>query len=96
MLRQPVPQEPDSLKAWAENPPVGTEWVNGQLIEKSGMTLQHGKAQRLLSTLWANYQAANGLGGEVYTEAPCQTKKAGAKARRSLYYARFAIAVWEC
>ncbi len=30
ILQPPVPQEPDALKAWAENPPAGTEWVNGQ------------------------------------------------------------------
>lgn len=76
-LIQPLLQEPDSLEAWLENPSEGTEWVNEQLAEKSGMTLKHGRAQRRLSTLWANHQAANHLGGEVYTEVPCQTKKQG-------------------
>ncbi len=74
---QPVLQEPDSLAAWLENPPEGTKWVDEQLTEKSGMTLKHGRAQRRLSTLWANHQAATNLGGEVYTEVPCQTKKQG-------------------
>jgi hypothetical protein len=30
-----------SLDEWVNNPPsVGLEWVNGNLIEKTGMTLQ--------------------------------------------------------
>lgn len=70
---------PDSLEAWIENPVEGTEWVDGQLIEKTGMTLTHSKVQRRLSTVWANYQSEQKLGGEVYTEAPCTTKKQGRK-----------------
>jgi hypothetical protein len=30
-----------SLEEWMENPPVGTEWVDGTLLEKNGMTLKH-------------------------------------------------------
>ncbi|MGD1863416.1 MAG: hypothetical protein ACFB0D_02565 [Phormidesmis sp.] len=26
--------QPDSLEAWLENPLKGTEWVDGELIEK--------------------------------------------------------------
>lgn len=69
----------DSLKAWIENPLEGTEWVNGQLIEKTGVTLTHSKIQRRLSTAWAIYQADQKLGGEVYTEAPCTTRRQGRK-----------------
>ena len=71
--------KPDSLEAWLENPPDGTEWVDSQLIEKTGMTLTHSKIQRRLSTAWAVYQAEQELGGEVYTEAPCKTRKQGRK-----------------
>lgn len=71
--------KPDSLEAWVENPLNGTEWVNGQLIEKTGMTLTHSKIQRRLSTAWAIYQAEHNLGGEVYTEAPCKASKQGRK-----------------
>jgi hypothetical protein len=28
-----------SLEDWMENPPVGTEWVDGKLLDKNGMTL---------------------------------------------------------
>ncbi|MGB3296365.1 MAG: Uma2 family endonuclease [Phormidesmis sp.] len=84
ILKNPTFQEtassgPDSLEAWLENPPDGTEWVDDQLVEKTGMTLKHSKVQRRLSTLWANYQADQNLGGEVYTEVPCQTRKQGRK-----------------
>ncbi|MGC1307278.1 MAG: Uma2 family endonuclease [Phormidesmis sp.] len=71
--------KPDSLEAWLENPPEGTEWVNDQLIEKTGMTLTHSKIQRRLSTAWAIYQTEQKLGGEVYTEVPCRTEKQGRK-----------------
>lgn len=71
--------KPDSLEAWLENPLKGTEWVNDRLIEKTGMTLTHSKIQRRLSTVWAIYQAKQELGGEVYTEVPCQTQRQGRK-----------------
>ncbi|MGI8935193.1 Uma2 family endonuclease [Leptolyngbya sp. BC1307] len=70
---------PDSLEAWLDNPLEGTEWANDHLIEKSGITVKHSRAQRLLSTLWANYQTNQALGGEVYTELPCQTNQQGRK-----------------
>lgn len=71
--------KPNSLEAWVENPLDGTEWVDSQLVEKTGMTLTHSKIQRRLSTAWAVYQAEQKLGGEVYTEAPCKTRKQGRK-----------------
>ena len=64
---------PDSLEAWLENPPQGTEWVDNQLVEKTGVTLLHGKIQSKLSTLWTVYQSRQELGGQVYTEPPCRT-----------------------
>jgi Uma2 family endonuclease len=66
-----------SLEEWLLNPVDGTEWVDGQLIEKVGMTLKHSRVQRQLSSRWAIYKDANGLGGEVYTEVPCRTNKQG-------------------
>ncbi|MEM8501770.1 MAG: Uma2 family endonuclease [Cyanobacteria bacterium P01_D01_bin.1] len=76
--------QPNSLEEWLENPVEGTEWVNGRLIEKNsatedGMTLAHSKIQRRLSTVWAIYQMTQQLGGEVYTEVPCQTREQGRK-----------------
>ncbi|MBE9063682.1 Uma2 family endonuclease [cf. Phormidesmis sp. LEGE 11477] len=76
---QPSNPSPSSLKAWLENPIEGTEWVENQLIEKDGMTLTHSKVQRRLSTAWAVHQAKQKLGGEVYTEAPCNTGQQGRK-----------------
>ncbi|NJL46564.1 MAG: hypothetical protein HC929_02390 [Leptolyngbyaceae cyanobacterium SM2_5_2] len=66
-----------SLEAWLDNPPPRTEWVNGTLQQKRNMTLKHSKVQRRLSTLWSIYVDAQGLGGEIYTEAPCRTKPQG-------------------
>jgi Uma2 family endonuclease len=79
-----LPLQPNSLEEWLENPLEGTEWVNGRLIEKNsatedGTTLAHSKIQRRLSTVWAVYQMKQQLGGEVYTEVPCQTKEQGRK-----------------
>ncbi|MBE9078316.1 Uma2 family endonuclease [Romeria aff. gracilis LEGE 07310] len=67
----------NSLEAWLDRPPVGTEWVDGEMIENQGMTLKHSKIQSRLSTLWRNYVDENGLGGEVYTEVPCRTVDRG-------------------
>jgi Uma2 family endonuclease len=79
-----LPLQPNSLEEWLENPLEGTEWVNGRLIEKNsatedGTTLAHSKIQRRLSTVWAVYQMKQQLGGEVYTEVPCQTREQGRK-----------------
>lgn len=66
-----------SLEDWILSSPEHTEWVNGQLIEKNGMTLRHGQIQAKLSTYWRNYMDSSGQGGEVYTDVPCLTNKQG-------------------
>ena len=78
-----------SLEEWMQNPPKGTEWVDGKLIQKrllewsdeeakeTGMTLRHSRIQSLLSTYWRNYMNSSSQGGEVYTEVPCRTNKQG-------------------
>lgn len=66
-----------SLEDWLQNPPEHTEWVDGALIEKNGMTLKHSKIQGNLYFYWRNHRDTNGLGGEVYTEVPCRTTKQG-------------------
>lgn len=66
-----------SLEDWMENPPVGTEWVDGELIEKNGMTLKHSEIQVNLSFSWRTYMNSSGQGGKVYVEAPCRTNKQG-------------------
>ena len=66
-----------SLEDWMLNPPNNTEWVDGQLVEKNGMTLKHGRIQLKLGAYWRKYMESSGQGGEVYTDVPCRTNKQG-------------------
>lgn len=66
-----------SLEDWMRNPPDGTEWVDGKLVEISGMTLKHSRIQAKLATYWRNYMDSSRQGGEVYTDVPCRTNKQG-------------------
>lgn len=62
-----------SLEDYMLNPPARTEWVDGQLVEKTGMTAKHGRIQSRLSRYWGNYMISSKQGGEVYTETSCRT-----------------------
>lgn len=66
-----------SLEEWMENPPDLQEWVDGELLEKNGMTIKHSKVQGNLYFHWRNYKDSSGQGGEVYTDVPCRTNKQG-------------------
>jgi len=66
-----------SLEDWMQNAPDDTEWVNGELLEKNGVTLKHSRIQSKLATKWDNYKVSSEQGGEVYTEVPCRTNKQG-------------------
>ena len=55
--------------------PEGMEYVDGKLIEKTGMTLKHSSAQAALAAEWRSYGFSSGQGGKAYTEATCQTDK---------------------
>ncbi|MEM8806589.1 MAG: Uma2 family endonuclease [Cyanobacteria bacterium P01_G01_bin.38] len=77
MVAVPIHTAPLSLETWLENPLTGTEWVDGELHEKEGMTLKHSKLQIQLGFLWKTYKKAEGLGGEVYSDVPCRTQKQG-------------------
>lgn len=66
-----------SLEDWMQNPPNSTEWVNGELVEKTGMTLKHSKVQGNLYFYWRSYKDSSGQGGEIYTDVPCRTNKQG-------------------
>ncbi len=67
-----------SLAEWTLNPPAdGTEWIDGELIEKKGMTLLHSRIQGRITWLWKSYLVSSGVGGEVYTEVPCNTHLKG-------------------
>jgi Uma2 family endonuclease len=49
------------------------EWVDGQLVEITGMSFRHGLVQSRLDSAWRVYKQSSGQGGEIVTEAPCQT-----------------------
>ncbi|MBD1880278.1 Uma2 family endonuclease [Coleofasciculus sp. FACHB-64] len=66
-----------SLKDWMLNPPDNTEWVDGELVEKNGVTLKHSRIQLKLGSYWRIYKDSSGQGGEVYTEVPCRTNQQG-------------------
>ncbi|MBD1927726.1 Uma2 family endonuclease [Trichocoleus sp. FACHB-90] len=66
-----------SLEDFIANPPDGMEWVDGQLVEKTGMTVRHSGVQANLAWYWKNYITQSGQGGNVYVELPCRTLKQG-------------------
>lgn len=66
-----------SLEEFLVKPPERMEWVDGNLVEKTGMTFKHGLAQSKLSTYWRNHKNSSGQGGEVVTETLCRTAKQG-------------------
>ena len=67
------PSEILSLEDYMLHPPDNTEWVDGQLVEKQGMTAKHSRTQAKLARYWGNYKDDSRQGGEVYTEAACRT-----------------------
>lgn len=71
------PEKVLSLEEFLVKPPDRMEWVDGNLVEKTGMTFKHGLAQSKLSTSWRNYKDSSGQGGEVLTEVLCRTNKQG-------------------
>ncbi|HLO88754.1 MAG TPA: Uma2 family endonuclease [Nostocaceae cyanobacterium] len=66
-----------TLENWLQNAPDGTEWIDGELVEKNGVTLKHSRIQFKLATYWNNYKDSSGQEGEVYTEVPCRTIQRG-------------------
>jgi Uma2 family endonuclease len=66
-----------SLEEFLVKPTDRMEWVDGNLVEKTGMTFKHGLAQVNLATCWKNYKNSSGQGGEVVTEVLCRTSKRG-------------------
>jgi Uma2 family endonuclease len=65
------------LEEFLVKPTDRMEWVDGNLVEKTGMTFKHGLAQSKLSTYWRNYKDSSGQRGEVLTEVLCRTSKQG-------------------
>ncbi|NES18614.1 MAG: Uma2 family endonuclease [Symploca sp. SIO3E6] len=66
-----------SLEDWTQNPPDNTEWIDVELIEKTGITLKHSKIQSNLSFYWKSYKDSSKQGGKVYTDVPCRTNRQG-------------------
>ncbi|MEG4485116.1 Uma2 family endonuclease [Microcoleus sp. D2_18a_B4] len=71
------PQKVISLEDFLVRPADRMEWVDGNLVEKTGMTFKHGLAQVNLATSWKTYKNSSGQGGEVVTEVLCRTNKQG-------------------
>ena len=71
------PEKVISLEEFLVKPPDRMEWVDGNLVEKTGMTFKHGLAQSKLARCWGNYKDSSGQGGEVLTEVLCRTNKQG-------------------
>ena len=65
------------LEDFLAHPPDGMEWVDGQLVEKTGMTVKHSIVQAKLTWYWKNYITESGQGGEVLVELACRTLKQG-------------------
>lgn len=70
-------EEKLSLEDFIVNPPENQEWVNGQLMEKTGMTIKHSEIQATLVSDWKNYIKESGQGGKAYVELPCRTLRQG-------------------
>jgi Uma2 family endonuclease len=66
-----------SLEDFLANPRDRMEWVDGQLVEKTGMTVRHSLIQGRLVRYWGNYKDESGQGGDVLVELPCRTSKQG-------------------
>ena len=64
-----------ALEEFTVAPPDNMELVDGQLVEKNGMTLKTGKIQSRLSRYWGDYKDSSGQGGEAYVEVPCRTNR---------------------
>jgi Uma2 family endonuclease len=90
MMIPSVEQLDITLEEWMQNPPDGTEWVDGQVIVKHpvefvngkvvgkpGMTARTRRIQSKLNYYWRSYMISSGQGGEVYVEVTCQTLKQG-------------------
>ena len=71
------PKKVISLEEFLVKPADRMEWVDRNLVEKTGMTFKHSLAQSKLARFWGNYKDSSGQGGEVLTEIVCRTNKQG-------------------
>ncbi len=77
-----------SLEDFMANPPDYMEWVDGELVEKTGITVRHSRIQSRLDCYWRNYITDCGQGGETVVELPCRTLKQGRRPDVSYLTAR--------
>lgn len=75
MVTATTVQDNFTLEELTVTPPDRMELVDGQLVEKNGMTLKTGKIQLRLGNSWENYKDSSGQGGETYVEVPCRTNR---------------------
>lgn len=75
LLATAAVQDNLTIEDFMANPPKNMEWVDGQLVEKNGATLKHGKIQSSLGCAWANYRTFSKQGGEFYISPPCRTNR---------------------
>lgn len=66
-----------SLEDFMAAPPKHMEWVDGQLVEKTGVTVRHSLLQSRLVYSWKTYLNESGQGGDVTVELPCRTLRQG-------------------
>ena len=66
-----------SLDAFMQNPPAHMEWVDGQLVEKATVSLDHSEIILNLGSQWRSYTLARNTDGKVYVDVPCKTAKQG-------------------
>lgn len=64
---------PQTLEEFIARPVNQAEWVNGEILEKDGMTVEHGVVQINLGAAWKAYAQASNQGGAACTDAPCRT-----------------------
>lgn len=68
-------QPPQTLEEFIVRPVNQAEWVNGEIVEKNGMTVEHGVVQINLGAAWKAYAQTTSQGGATCTDAPCRTIK---------------------
>ena len=74
MVTATAVQDNFTVKEFITESPDNMELVDGQLVEKNGATLKHGKIQSSLGCAWANYRNFSKQGGEFYISPPCCTR----------------------
>lgn len=66
-----------SLEDFMANPPDRMEWVDGQLVETTGMTVKHSRMHSRLNCYWTDYIMGYRQGGAICVSLPCRTNRNG-------------------